>query len=329
VRGGTAENRTGKSACAAGGLVEQGEFSMGNRPQLQGIIPALTTSFEADGVVSLVRMRDNIAFYERTGVSGFLAFGSTGESVLLNRVEFENVLAAVRDAAAPGKITIAGTGVDSAAETISRTEAAAKLGYDYALVCPPYYYKPAMNSHALVEHYRHVADASRIPILLYSVPQYTGVAIEVDVAARLAEHPNVAGLKDSSGNVDRVGAILAAVPESFSLLTGASTTIYPCMTLGAKGAILALADYLPEHCIALYEAIVSGDAHKSLELQRRLIPPTTRIVGALGIAGVKYAMDRRGYYGGPVRSPLQPLGDAQKREVETLIAALAPSAVAV
>jgi len=302
---------------------------MGPKPPLKGIIPALTTPFEAHGAVALGRMRENIGAYNRTGLSGYLAFGSTGESVLLDRAEFERVLAAVREAAAPGRILIAGTGVDSTAETISRTEVAAKLGYDYALVCPPCYFKPAMNSNVLVEHYRRVADASRIPVLLYSVPQYTGVAIEVDVAARLSEHPNVAGMKDSSGNVDRVGAILAAVPETFELLTGASTTVYPSMTVGAKGGILALADFLPELCVALYDAIVARDAQKSLELQRRLIPATNRIVGALGIAGVKYAMDRRGYYGGPVRGPLLPLGEAQKKEVEVLMAALAPSTVTV
>jgi 4-hydroxy-2-oxoglutarate aldolase len=302
---------------------------LGAKADLKGIIPALTTPFEAHGSVALGRMRENIGAYNRTGLSGYLAFGSTGESVLLDRAEFERVLAAVREAAAPGKILIAGTGVDSTAETISRTEAAAKLGYDYALVCPPYYFKPAMNSHVLVEHYRRVADASRIPILLYSVPQYTGVAIEVDVAARLSEHPNVAGMKDSSGNVDRVGAILASVPETFELLTGASTTVYLSMTVGAKGGILALADFLPELCVALYDAIIARDAQKSLELQRRLIPATNRIVGAMGIAGVKYAMDRRGYYGGPVRGPLLPLSEAHKKEVETLIAALVPSTVSV
>jgi 4-hydroxy-2-oxoglutarate aldolase len=305
------------------------EISMGLRPQLKGIIPALTTPFEAHGAVALGRMRENIGTYNRTGLSGYLAFGSTGESVLLDRAEFERVLAAVREAAARGRILIAGTGAESTAETISRTEVAAKLGYDYALVCPPCYFKPAMNSHVLVEHYRRVADASRIPILLYSVPQYTGVAIEVDVAARLSEHPNVAGMKDSSGNVDRVGAILASVPETFELLTGASTTVYPSMTVGAKGGILALADFLPELCVALYDAIVARDAQKSLELQRRLIPATNRIVGAMGVAGVKYAMDRRGYYGGPVRGPLLPLGEAQKKEVEVLMAALAPLTVSV
>lgn len=302
---------------------------MGIKPQLKGIIPALTTPFEAHGAVALGRMRENIGAYNRTGLSGYLAFGSTGESVLLDRGEFERVLAAVREASAPGRILIAGTGVDSTAETISRTEVAAKLGYDYALVCQPCYFKPAMNSQVLVEHYRRVADASRIPILLYSVPQFTGVAIEVDVATRLSEHRNVAGMKDSSGNVDRVGAILASVPESFELLTGASTTVYPSMALGAKGGILALADFLPELCVALYDAIVASDAQKSLELQRRLIPPTSRIVGAMGVAGVKYAMDRRGFYGGPVRAPLLPLSEAHKKEVEVLMAALAPSTVAV
>ena len=302
---------------------------MGHKPQLEGIIPALTTPLEAHGPLALGRLRENIESYNRTGLSGYLAFGSTGESVLLDRAEFESVLATVREAAAPGRILVAGTGAESTAETISRTEVAAKLGYDYALVCPPCYFKPAITSPVLVEHYRRVADAARIPILLYSVPQYTGVAIEVDVAARLAEHPNVAGMKDSSGNVDRVGAILAAVPATFRLLTGASTTVYPSMTVGARGGILALADFLPELCVALYDAIVAGDAQKSLALQRRLIQPTNRIVSAMGVAGVKYAMDRRGYYGGPVRGPLLPLDEAQKKEVESLVAALAPSAVSV
>jgi 4-hydroxy-2-oxoglutarate aldolase len=299
------------------------------KPHLKGIIPALTTPFEAHGAVALGRMRENVGAYNRTGLSGYLAVGSTGESVLLDRAEFERVLSVVREGAAPGRILIAGTGVESTAETISRTEVAAKLGYDFALVCPPCYFKPAMTSHVLVEHYRRVADASRIPVLLYSVPQYTGVAIEVDVAARLSEHPNVAGLKDSSGNVDRLGAILASVPDSFDLVTGASATVYPSMAVGAKGGILALADFLPEHCVALYDAIVAGDALKSLEIQRRLILPTQRIVGAMGISGVKYAMDLRGYYGGPVRGPLLPLNEAHKKEVETLMAALTPSAAAV
>src|SRR5260370_9101393 len=199
---------------------------------------------------------------------------------MMDRAEFGKALAAVRETAADGRILIAGKGVDSTAEAISRTEFAAKLAYDYALVLPPYFYKPMMKSDVLVEHYRRVADASRIPILLYSVPQFTGVAIEVDVAARLAEHPNIAGMKDSSGNVDRMGSILASVPGSFQLVTGAATTVYPSMILGGKGAILALATFLPEICIPLYTPVSAANSVKALQLQRRLLPPPQKIVSS-------------------------------------------------
>ena len=221
--------------------------------QLQGIIPALTTPFDAQGALALDRLRENVVAYNRTGISGYLAFGSTGESALLDRAEFEKVLATVREPAAPGRILIAGTGVDSTAETISRTEVAAKLGYHFALVCTPYFFKPMMSAEVLAEHYLRVADASRIPILLYSVPQFTGIVIEADLVARLADHPNIVGMKDSSGNVDRIGQILASVPDEFQLMTGAGTSVYPSMQLGAKGAVLALADFLPEICVALYD----------------------------------------------------------------------------
>ena len=292
---------------------------------LSGIIPALATPFDDRGALAVDRLRENMARYNKIGLSGYLANGSTGESVMMDRAEFEKVLLTVRETAAEGRILIAGTGVDSTAEAISRTEFAANLGYDYALVVPPYFYKPMMKSDVLVEHYRRVADASRIPVLLYSVPQFTGVAIEPDVAARLSEHPNIAGMKDSSGNVDRVGTILSLVPRSFQLVTGASTTIYPTMVLGGKGAILALATFLPEICIEIYIAAAAGDSAKALELQRRVIQPTQKIVGAKGISGVKYAMDCRGYYGGPARRPLLPLQEAEKKDVESLLAAFAPA----
>ncbi len=295
--------------------------------QLRGIISALTTPFDAQGALALDRLRENIAAYNRTGLSGYLAVGSTGESVLLHREEFEQVVTAVRESAAPGRILIAGTGVDSTAETISRTNFAAELGYHFALVCTPCFYKPYMKADVLVEHYRQVADASRIPILLYSVPQLTGVPLEADVVSRLAEHPNIVGMKDSSGNLGGMVEILASVPKTFQLFTGAATTVYSCTMLGAKGAILALADFLPERCVELYDALAAREAEKALELQGAILQATNRIVGAMGIAGVKYAMDRRGFYGGPVRRPLPSLGDIQKREVETLVAALASTAV--
>lgn len=295
--------------------------------QLNGIIPALTTPFDNQGALALDRLRENIAAYNQTGLSGYLAVGSTGESVLLDRKEFEKVLATVREAAAPGLVLVAGTGVDSTADTISRIQTAANLGYDFALVCTPYFFKPMMSARVLIEHYRRVADASKIPVLLYSVPQFTGVALEADLVARLAEHSNIVGMKDSSGNVDRVGGILASVPASFQLMTGAATTVYPSMQVGAKGAVLALADFVPEICVELYNAVVAQDAERSLNLQRRILQASNKIVGGMGIAGVKYVMDRRGYYGGPVRRPLLPLDEPQKREADSVVAALAPADV--
>jgi dihydrodipicolinate synthase/N-acetylneuraminate lyase len=296
---------------------------------LNGIIPALTTPFNDAGALALDRLRENIIRYNATGLSGYLSAGSTGETPFLDRAEFEQLLSAVRESAAQGRILIAGTGVDSFAETISRTEFAAKLGYHFVLVCPPCFYKPMMTTQVLVEHYRRVADASPIPILLYSVPQFTGLALEADVVARLSKHPNIAGMKDSSGNVDRLGQILASVPDNFHVMTGASTTIYPSIVLGAKGAILALADFVPEACVALYDAIVAKESAKALELQRHMIPASKKIVGGFGISGVKYAMDCLGYYGGPARRPLLPLGEVEKREVESLIAKGAPAAARV
>jgi 4-hydroxy-2-oxoglutarate aldolase len=296
--------------------------------QLQGIIPALTTPFDTQGALAADRLRENIEAYNRAGFTGYLAAGSTGESVLLDRVEFEKVLAVVRETAMPGHVLIAGTGVDSTAETISRTQFAANLGYHFALVCTPYFFKPMMGNSVLAEHYRRVADASKIPILLYSVPQFTGIAIDADLVAMVADHPNVAGMKDSSGNVDRVGGILASVPESFQLMTGAATTVYPSMQLGAKGGILALANFLPELSVALYNAITAQNSRESLDLQRRMLQASNRIAGTLGIPGVKYAMDCRGYYGGLARRPLLPLSDAQKRLVQSILNATMPAAAA-
>jgi 4-hydroxy-2-oxoglutarate aldolase len=296
--------------------------------QLGGIFPALATPFDADGALAPDRLHENIERYNRTGLSGYLVVGSTGESVLLSRTEIEQAFAAVREAAAPGRVLIAGTGAESTAETISRTQAAAKLGYHFALVMTPQFFKPHLKPDTLVAHYRRVADASPIPVLLYSVPQFTGVALEAEVVGRLAEHPNVAGMKDSSGNVERLGAILASVPPGFQLLTGAANSLYPAMALGVRGGILALADFLPELCLELYQAAAANDVPKARELQQRILPASKKIVSGMGIAGVKYAMERRGYYGGPVRLPLLPLGDAQKQEVESLVAAVSPAAAA-
>ncbi|MBI1749811.1 MAG: dihydrodipicolinate synthase family protein [Acidobacteria bacterium] len=290
--------------------------------KLHGIFPPVTTPFNQDGSLALDRLRENISRYNGTGVAGYVVIGSTGESVLLSRAEIEQVWAAAREAAADDKILIAGTGVDSTAETIDRTNRAAELGYHVALVKTPYYYKPQMTAEVHAEHYLRVADAARIPLLIYSVPQFTGVAVEAPLVARLGQHPNIIGIKESSGVVQRVGEILHLAPAGFQTLVGSATTFYPSMALGAVGGILAVADIFPELCVELYDACVAGDPARARARQERLLEPTMTLVAKLGIPGVKYAMDRVGYYGGPARRPLLPLNEAQRAESERVLEAV-------
>jgi len=296
---------------------------------LSGIFPALTTPFEEDGSVSLAGLKRNIQNYNRTDVAGYVAIGSTGESVLLTRAEMEGILVTVKEAAAKEKKLIAGTGAESTAETIERTKRAAELGYHAALVKTPYYYKPSYKPDVLIAHYRRVADASPVPVLLYSVPQFTGVALEAPEVAVLAQHSNIIGIKDSSGNVQRVAEMIAATPAAFQVLVGSAATIYPSLALGARGCILALACALPEKCVALFELVRQGHHEKARELQAVLVRASKMIVSEMGIAGVKYVMDQRGYRGGDPRLPLLPLHHEQKKRLSELLAALEPAAARV
>lgn len=288
--------------------------------EFRGIFPALTTPFEADGEVSLSGVKENIRHYNRTGLAGYLVLGSTGESVMLSREEADAVLEAVKEAAAPGKLLIAGTGAESTAETIARTKRAAALGYQAALVKTPYYYKPVYRAETYLRHYRAVADASPIPVLLYSVPAFTGVTLETPEILALAEHANIAGIKDSSGSVQRVGEVVSGAPAKFQVLTGGASVVYPALVVGAKGAILALASALPEKFVELYDLVTQGRHEQAKNLQLALASTSKCIVTENGIAGVKYAMDLRGFHGGVPRLPLLALKEEKKRQIGGLLA---------
>ncbi len=292
---------------------------------LSGIFPALTTPYREDGSVALDHFRANLARYNPTGLSGYVVLGSTGESVLLSSAEGDSLLAVAKEAAAPGKLLIAGTGAESTVETIHRTKRAAKLGYDVALVKTPYYYKPAYKPEAYLRYYRSVADASPIPILLYSVPIFTGVALETPEIVALAEHPNIVGIKDSSGAIQRVVEVSGQANKDFQVLTGGAGIVYPAISAGASGAILALASALPEKCVALYELSRSGRHAETQALQQHLALASKTIVSDNGIAGVKYAMDLRGYSGGFPRLPLLPLGEERKRQIAQVVASFEPA----
>ena len=290
-----------------------------------GVFAALTTPFAADDSVAIADLKENIQRYNATALAGYAVQGSTGESVLLSRAEWDRVLVAAKEAASPQKKLLAGTGVESTAETISRTKRAAELGYHAALVKTPYYYKPMYKPDVYIAHYRRVADASPIPVLLYSVPQFTGISLEAPEVAVLAEHPNIVGIKESSGHVQRVAEMIAATPASFQVLTGGAAVLFPSLAVGAKGAILALASALPEKCAELYEITRRGQIDAARELQKTLLRASKLIVSELGIPGVKFVMDQRGYRGGTPRLPLLPVAEAGKRRVLELLGALEPA----
>ena len=294
--------------------------------EIRGIFPALITPFASDESVSLSAVTRNICRYNDTAVAGYVVLGSTGESVMLSREEADSVLATAKEAAAPSKLLVAGTGAESTAETIARTKRAALLGYPVALVKTPYYYKPVYRAETYVRHYRAVADASPIPILLYSVPQFTGITLETPEILALAEHPNIVGIKDSSGNIQRVAEIVASARADFRVLTGGAAVIYPALAVGARGAILALAAALPEKCAELYDLFQRGQYEQARHLQLTLAQASKRIVSEHGIPGVKYAMDLRGYHGGLPRLPLLHLTEERKRSIADVVSHLHPVA---
>ena len=292
---------------------------------VSGIFPALTTPYHEDGSVALDHFKANLARYNKTALAGYVVLGSTGESVLLSSAEADSLLVAGKEAAASGKLLIAGTGAESTAETIVRTKRAAALGYEVALVKTPYYYKPAYKTETYLRHYRAVADASPIPILLYSVPIFTGVTLETPEIVALAEHANVIGIKDTSGAIQRIVEVAAQAPKKFQILTGSAGVLHPALASGAKGAILALASALPERCVELFELFKSGQHASAQTLQQHLALASKAIVSEGSIAGVKHAMDLRGYHGGLPRLPLLPLADARKAHIAQVISQFEPA----
>ena len=288
--------------------------------RFEGIFAALTTPFASDGSVALDRLGENIARYNRTHLRGYVVVGSTGESVLLDPEEIDRIWGTAREFAAPGRLLIAGAGVDNTRETIARARRAAELGYDAVLIKTPHYFKPLLTPAALERHYIAIADASPVPVLIYSIPQYTGIAITADLVARLAEHPNIVGIKESYGNVQLISEIIHLSPPEFSVLTGSSGTLLCALLMGVAGGVLALACFLPEAAMELYEAARAGDVARASRLQFTLLEASRKIAGELGPTGVKYAMDCVGYYGGNPRAPLLPLSDEQKRTVEAVLA---------
>ncbi len=327
---------------------------------LQGVFPAITTPFYPDGRIYFRKLQHNVEKYSLTPIAGFVVLGSTGEVVMLSDAEKREVLEAAIEAAGSDKVMIAGTGAESVRNTLEMTEKAADLQYDAALVRTPHYYKSQMTPAVMLNFYRTVADRSPLPVLIYSVPPFTGYDIPTEVVRELAEHPNILGIKESSGSVEKIkqmseetahirrlrpialrrakgradlvsvaslaGSATAVEEKSqdvgFQILAGAAQKLLPSLQAGAAGGVLAFASAAPTACADIHTAFRQGDLTRAKEAQDKIAQPATRIASQLGIPGVKYGMDFNGYYGGTPRLPLLPVSAETREEIEGLLAGL-------
>jgi 4-hydroxy-2-oxoglutarate aldolase len=286
--------------------------------KLTGVIPPIATSFQ-NGKLALDRLRGNFQKWNKTGLSGYLVLGSNGEAVYLSEREQLNVIEASRESIPKSRLMMVGTGRESTRETVRFTNRAARMGADCALVVTPCYFKGSMKPRILCDHFMEVADASRMPILLYNVPQFTGINLEPESVARLSEHPNIAGIKDSSGNIAQLREIIHLSRKGFAVFVGSAPVFFPALCMGAAGGILAAANAVPDACVRILDLFRKGAFNEARELQNRLTPLAKAVTTGHGIGGLKKAMDLQGYFGGDPRPPLQPPGKEVEEEIKRLL----------
>ena len=290
--------------------------------RLNGIMPPLTTPFDDNGAVDCDALAGNIERYNVTGLTGYVAFGSNGEAVHLTADERARVIVTVKRAAenaATPRTVIAGVNELSTRAAIEAVQRAAGGGADAVLVITPYFYKGAMTQEALFRHFTGVADSSPVPVLLYNVPQNTGVALDPATVASLSEHPAIVGIKESAGNINVISELIHLVPQRFAVLAGSGGILYPSLLLGVTGAILAVACIAPEACVHLYDAARAGDTNRARELHNRIAPLSHLVTAGLGVAALKVALDFAGYNGGVPRAPLARLSDANVEKVRSVM----------
>src|SRR5579884_365619 len=291
--------------------------------KLQGIYPPLTTPFDRDGEVWKAKVEHNVSKLNRTGLSGYVVLGSTGESKLLTHDEKVRMWEWVAEYAAPEKLLIAGTGAESVRETVALTNEAAGIGYKAALVSTPHYYKNLLSSpQAQMLYYRAVADQTKIPVIIYNWPQMMGIDLAPEAVAELSQHPNIVGIKESSGNLSKVVQMVREVKPGFNVTVGSAQILASNLAVGATAGILAFANAAPYACISIWEAHRTREYEAALEWQRRIALPATLVTAKHGIPGLKYAMDLMGYFGGPPRLPLTPPCPPAREEIESAFADL-------
>ncbi len=291
-------------------------------PEFEGVFIPVTTPFHGDDVAP-ERLAANFRRWNATALAGYVVLGSTGEFPMLSEAERDRVLVAAREAIPRNKRFIAGTGTNSTLHTIRQTKRAAEIGADAAIVITPHYFTKGFSQPAAqIRHYLAVADASPIPIMIYNFPLNTGINLEADTVAKIAAHPNVCGIKDSSGNIPQCAQIIDQTPKTFHVLVGSAAALLPALAIGASGGILALGVISAREFCDVDARARAGRWDEAKEIAARMMPADRGIPGRYGIGGLKAALDLQGFYGGPCRPPLgTPDGDAIEDIKEVLATA--------
>jgi 4-hydroxy-2-oxoglutarate aldolase len=285
---------------------------------LKGIYPPIVTPFEKQEV-SYTQLSNNIKKWNEFDLSGYVILGSNGENAMLDEAESLSIIETAIKYIPDNKQIIIGAGQESSKRTINYMKQVQQIGVTAFLVVSPHYYKDQMTDSALLDYYTEVADKASFPVVIYNVPKFTGINLSVDLLAKLAEHPNIIGVKDSSGNLTYFQSLLALQLPDFQLLTGTANTLFPSLVMGAVGGILALANIAPQYCLDIYRFYDEGNLEKARDLQLRIIRLNQLTTAMYGIGGLKFALDQLGYYGAEPRKPLAlPGAEGQKRITEAL-----------
>ena len=286
---------------------------------LTGLLLPVTTPFNPDEEIDLAGLTTNIQKWNNTGVTGYVALGSTGERANLDEREYLQVIETARRATPATLSFIAGAGQQSTRGTVREIERAAAWGADAVLVITPSFYRSAITQAALIDYYTAVADAAQVPVLLYSMPDLTGISIEPETAAQLCGHANIIGMKDSSNDVERFRRTVQMVDKDFTMMIGNGTVFADALRAGARAGILAVGCCAPEICLEIFRAFKANENDRATDLQNRLTPLARAVTKTYGIGGLKTAMEMAGYVGGAVRAPLRRPNEAAVGEIESCL----------
>lgn len=286
--------------------------------ELYGVYPPIVTPF-VDGEISFEKLSKNVQKWNDTGLAGLVVMGSNGEFPHLTETEQMEVVGRVNQVLADDKKLIVGTGTPATHGTISRTELAADAGAQAVMVIPPYYYRPRMGYDELRSHYIEVADSSPVPVILYNMPSFAGIDLNVGLIVELSNHPNIIGIKDSSGNVTKMSSCVIQTSDDFRVMAGSGSYFLPALLMGCSGGVMALANVAPEECVELYEMAQDGRWEEAAQLQKKLVSVNQALTAKYSIPGLKYALQLRGYFGGKPRRPLLPINEEAREHIENIL----------